>query len=293
MSISQLMAFSPPDSGFFSYAAARENDSRGPAFTWWDTRHRRERGSMRAKPVPTSRTPEVSAIALGPQARTLWVSRSNGQRIEAWDLRRRRLAGSMPGQLPVLVADGGGMALRPDGRVLVTAHDPLFHTGTGKVTQRGLGQNLTTTVAFSPRGRFLAAADTSTAVTLWDGHARRRLGVLTSALPLKGIYIEALAFSPDERLLATADTTGAVQVWDLPSHRQLGSRIPTAGGKVRALSFSPDNSTLRVSSAHVRLHAYTIAPKKAATGVCRHIGGSMSRRDWATHTPEVAYRKIC
>ncbi|MEU2563201.1 DNA-binding protein [Streptomyces longispororuber] len=293
VSISQLMAFSP-DSAFFSYAAARKNDSYGPAFTWWDTRHRRQRGSMMTKPVPASRTPDVSAIAVGPQAETLFVSRLNGQRIEAWDLRRRRLARTMPGRLSVAVADEGDMALRPDGRVLVTTHDQLFNTRTGAVTHRGLGQHPATAVAFSPRGRYLAAADTSNAVTLWDGHARRRLGVLTSALPLRdSVYTEALAFSPDERLLATADTTGAVQVWDLTSRKPLGPRMRTPGIKVRALSFSPDNSTLRVSSAHVRLHAYTIAPKKAAAEVCRRIGGSMSRRDWATHIPDVAYRKIC
>ncbi|MVO88812.1 hypothetical protein GPA10_29655 [Streptomyces sp. p1417] len=292
VSISQVMAFSP-DSAFFGYAAAKDNDSYGPAFTWWDTGRRRERGSMTAKPAPASHATDVSALAVGPQARTVWVSRLNGQRIEAWDLRSRRLARTMPGRLPLMIADEGDMALRPDGRVLVTTLDQVFHVGSGKVTRRTLSENPTTAVAFSRRGRYLAAADTSNAVTLWDGHVRQRLGALTSTELPKNIYMETLAFSPDERLLATADTTGAVQVWDLASRKQLGSRIPTPGGGVRALSFSPDSSTLRVSSAHVRLHTYTVAPEKTATDICRRIGGSISRRDWATHIPEVSYRQIC
>ncbi|MER5417254.1 WD40 repeat domain-containing protein [Streptomyces virginiae] len=62
----------------------------------------------------------------------------------------------------------------------------------------------------SPDGRFLATADRTGGVRLWDPATRQPVGE-----PLTGHTKEvfAVVFSPDGTVLATASTDGTVQMW--------------------------------------------------------------------------------
>ncbi|WP_159393344.1 hypothetical protein [Streptomyces rimosus] len=60
-----------------------------------------------------------------------------------------------------------------------------------------------------------------------------------------------------------------------------------------APAFARDGSALYAASQHVPLTRYHIAPDALVAEVCHRAGGSLSRADWETYIPEVAYRKVC
>ncbi|MFI2409891.1 hypothetical protein [Streptomyces sp. NPDC018947] len=98
-------------------------------------------------------------------------------------------------------------------------------------------------VAFSPRGRLLAAASVG-GVTLFDGAT----GSVVSTLRGQG-NTAALAFSADGGLLAAGDSEGHVRLWDVSDAREpgpAGSARPVAD--VKELSFAGTSSLLAVGN---------------------------------------------
>ena len=83
-------------------------------------------------------------------------------------------------------------------------------------------------VAFDPRGRWLAAAGSDGAVYLWDVH-RHEVGValkqeiirVLDATASRLHPIVGAAFSPDGKLLATASPYSGIALWDAMSGRRL------------------------------------------------------------------------
>ena len=71
--------------------------------------------------------------------------------------------------------------------------------------------------AFSPGGRFLAAAD-SNSIEVRDA----RSGTISATVEMVGVT--SLAVSPDGRLLVAADDEGTVNAWTLPARVALMAR---------------------------------------------------------------------
>ncbi|MFE1839501.1 hypothetical protein [Streptomyces sviceus] len=104
-----------------------------------------------------------------------------------------------------------------------------------------LGEDLITTAAFNPDGSRLAVGDVPGRVTLWDGTARTRLGVL-----------DGTTSDP------TTEATGAVTA--LAFH---------------ALAFGSDGS-LHAPGTHVPVQRYDLNPLRLITEVCERAGSGLS-----------------
>jgi RNA polymerase sigma factor (sigma-70 family) len=147
-------------------------------------------------------------------------------------------------------AESSAVAISPDGKLRCDHPDrdgtlPLsdMHTGQRvRQLQGGYARSLST-AAFSPDGKYLAAAFHSEprAVVLWEVATGRKLG------ECKGgdhhATLMALAFSPDGRTLASGGWDGTVRLWEVVTG---GERACFRGhlSDVRALAFSPDGSRL-------------------------------------------------
>ncbi|MEU7023592.1 DNA-binding protein [Streptomyces sp. NPDC046203] len=268
-----------------SFAYARSGTDTGQSITVLDTSTHRRRANITVPPGPDGPA-DVDGLALSPDGRTLYVSRSTTTRqvVDAWDVPRGKRLRTLE---DVSAQD---MAIRDDQRLLVTAQDEVTDLRTGRTDYRALGEDMSDVLAFSPDGAYFAAGDAMGHVTVWDGDVRNRVGVAGTG---PGESVTALAFSPDGRTLAVSGSGGTVQLWDVASSRPLGSPLPSPGDLAQALAFDRDGTTLYVAGSHVRLWRYGIAPAQVARQVCARTGSGLSRADWKAYLPDIPYRRTC
>lgn len=258
----------------------------------WDTASSRVTFVFRPSDDTATGEGFVSGMALDPGGERLAVSHmgEQGESVDIWDIRRQAKLKTLPR------TGGANLAFRPDGQLLVTA-GRVVSLPSGNAVQRLLSQQGIAAIAFSPDGKRLAIGDYSGRVTLWDGEARRRLGVLSGTYtgPRRGDTeaVTTVAFSADGRTLATGGDKGTLQLWDVASNQQLGFALPTPGDKILSLAFSVDGDTLYAAGSHIQHQQYTLDPQRISAFVCKRTGGSLSREDWRTYIPHLPYRTIC
>ncbi|MGW7210863.1 WD40 repeat domain-containing protein, partial [Streptomyces sp. NPDC054837] len=239
---------------------------------------------------------QVAAMALGPGGGTLYAARlpAPGKPVdEAWNTTTGRRATALTGLTST------HLAVHPDGNLLV-GDNRTADLRAGKVTGKELVQGeQISALAFAADGSRLAAGDLTGRVALWDGELNNRTGILRNVFPapLDEVpeAVSALAVSPDGATLAVGGTTGTLQLWDIATQQPLGGPLTTPGEMINSLAFSADSATLYAGSAHVPLQRYAVDPERAATQVCARAGkgANLSREQWRTYVPEVAYRRVC
>jgi len=140
--------------------------------------------------------------------------------------------------------------------------------------------------AFSPDGRFIAAAQEHTVegrlernLSLYDLTLGKPFALLPHTAPM-GIRTHAMAFSPDSRLLAAAGqqlfnmpgrgVVGAITIHDISSGQQIATLIPQDKKSgleyaVSAIAFSPTGAFLAAGTFYGDVHVWsvsTLAPVK-------------------------------
>jgi WD40 repeat protein len=102
-------------------------------------------------------------------------------------------------------------------------------------------------VAFSPKGKWLATVFDDGALRVWDlssGTPRESELVMgSSSGSADAAAISNVAFSPDGNSLASGSTDGTLRLWNLASSAPEGKPLK-GGGEVTAVAFSPVGKTL-------------------------------------------------
>jgi WD40 repeat protein len=211
----------------------------------------------------------------------------------------------------------------PDGRhVLVAAGQEttgtsdilVVDTRTGAVTKRLVAPGAPSEVAPDPTGRWIAAGGQDGLLRFFSVSTGRLLAPPQEAV---GGQVYNVSVSPDGRYVATTGAPGEVRLWDTTTFRQVGPDLPSpiSGGDAR-VRFAPDGSLVGVfspdpppsdqnmaepvtaGSGHDLRHgaAIWIYPVGRAAWVkqaCGTVGRQLTRDEWNTYLPELAYDPAC
>ncbi|WP_416972370.1 hypothetical protein [Streptomyces sp. 4F14] len=296
-----LLTFDP-DGRTLAYGVSTSGVESSPSrLTLWDVAGGRVRTTLDLSTDTPAST--VFALALGPHARTLHLTRTSvvGEPSdETWDILLRRRTTVVAARV------SSHLAVSPGGRLLAGDNSTTALPG-GRRTPRDLVQgDEIGALAFAPDGSRFAAGDQTGRVALWDGGLHQRKGTLPSVfLPLPdGVpptlvedaseAVSALAISPDGRTLAVGGEAGSLQLWDLATQQQLGAPLSTPGDAIDTVAFAADSATLYAGSAHIPLQTYPLDEAKAADTVCaRTRQRELTRAQWRTYLPGIPYREIC
>jgi WD40 repeat protein len=256
----------------------------------------------------------VTSVTLSPDARTIAVTASGAATVRVWTLDGRppfgRVIGINPPGSGYHTFRPDGVAFSPDGRtVAAILGDDVLVTPTGSTAKRkpyrlkGQPLNPFASLAFNGNASMLAARRYDGSVQVWRGRRSLPPGVggAHGAFSFDRAAQSGRALSPDGRTLAVAPSFGSVRLWDVRGHRTLGQPLPhTSGGAgrppVSGLAFSPDGRVLATDDGQVVRLWEGILWRNLADlrmQVCSLVAGDLTRAEWASVAPGIAYRRAC
>ena len=212
---------------------------------------------------PAGKSGKATYAALSPDGKTLAVGATNGA-VRLFDADTGRQLGA---PLTAGTHYVTGVVFSPDGRTLATATLPGAVRLWNLATHRPVGaaltgadrQYATVSLAFSPDGRVLAAAGSTSGLTgvaeLFDLATGRQTGHLLTG----GNSYVAAAVSPRGGLLATGSTDGVVRLSDVTADQQARTSLSIAPDAAVSLAFSPDGQTLAVGGSDGTVRLFDVA----------------------------------
>ena len=143
----------------------------------------------------------------------------------------------------------------------------------------------------------LAAVSTDGRVVVADSFGNITEHDPTSLEPVANLAgslgpLDQLAFSRDGRLLLAAGDEGTVQLYDSRTWTRLGLIRSQAPTQVVEGWLRPDGRAVAVNGEHGVVE-WSLEPKVLAAAACDLAARNMTRTEWATYLPDVAYRRTC
>ena len=192
-------------------------------------------------------------VAFSPDGKLLATGSRDGY-IVLWDAKTARELRRFPR------SEEGVMSLvfSPDGRLLAAGYIDdrkdlsraadlvrLWDTAEGREVRRfAVGRTLMVrSLAFSPDGRLLAAADWGHSFHVWE----TATGAVVRQFQGHEGGVSGVAFSPDGRMVASAGYDRTVRLWETATGAERG-RFRGHVGPAEALAFAPDGRTLATGS---------------------------------------------
>jgi WD40 repeat protein len=143
------------------------------------------------------------------------------------------------------------LTMTADGKVLVSASKEikLWDLATGKELRTIQPPAQIWSVAITPDGKLVAAADFDGKLRLWDAATGKEQAVLKGH---PGVfspwYISSLTFTCDGKTLVSGGADGKVKLWDVATGEEKATfKVPR--GSVMAVAISPDGKTLAAALA--------------------------------------------
>ncbi|BAZ15918.1 serine/threonine protein kinase with WD-40 repeats [Calothrix sp. NIES-4071] len=194
---------------------------------------------------------DVTSIAFTSDGKTL-VSGSLDETIQVWNLPKRALVRSLPGNKEGVNA----VAITLDGLTLASAGGSansnadktirITNLKTGKVIHTLTGHTLgITSLTISPDSKTLVSGSYDKTIKLWNLNTGQLINTLTG----HGAWVRAVAISPDGKTLVSAggavntNTDTTIRVWDLPTGKLIRS-ITGNTNPVSFIGFTPDGQTI-------------------------------------------------
>lgn len=222
-----------------------------------------ESGQRIGQPL-SAHTAPVLSLAFSADGQTL-ASSSEDQTIRFWNVASRQPS-------PVIVRElltARSLAFHPAANLLaaggVSSRRPLYliDPATGKPLEQvfvGLTGSVES-LAFSPDGKYLAAAGWDRTILVWDSATGRLAGP-----PLGGHTdtILSIAFSPNGKTIASASADKTIRLWDLTTFRMSGTPLQGHTNQVTSLSFSAVGDLLASASLDGTLRIWDASGRQAS-----------------------------
>jgi WD40 repeat protein len=143
----------------------------------------------------------------------------------------------------------------------------------------------------SDDGRYLATADASGAVDVWD---LTRGGVLVEALAGLTTTAYTVDISPDGTSVVATSDSGEVFMWDVATGTIIGRSFPgpEIGGTVAA-SFTPDGRAVVVVSETGSGWLWPVDHAGWESRACEIAGQSLTQAEWHLYLPDRPYHETC
>lgn len=175
------------------------------------------------------------------------------------------------------------LTFSPDGALIATGHRDstviLWDVATRTIagTLRGHSGEVYS-IAFSPNGSTLASGSSDETVMLWDVATRANSTTLRANSP-----VTSVAYSSDGSVIATGTWFRNVKLWNATTGRNTDT-FNDHRARIRAVSFSPDGTTLASASVDgtVVLRDLAAGNVIAIAGHWGTVGGMASSPDGAT-----------
>jgi len=254
----------PPISFFPDGSMVATASSNAMQILLWDTLRGDYETSLNAARVDG--TFRYSYLAFSPRAEILAAGRvysgpqpvaDRSPIIQFWDIRRRIITNSFPGQAPMCFSrDGRWFACQGllDGTIqfLDMRNGRIWTSQGGFKTSPDRNK-----FAFSPDGRLLASTGIET--VLWETETGNRVATIVHATRDHEEPIASVAFTPDSRWLIGGGTSGEIQIWDVVTGERNG-RFHAHLATIRCLTISPDGKTLATGSGAGLIKLWRLEP---------------------------------
>ncbi len=164
------------------------------------------------------------------------------------------------------------VAVSPDGKEIASSSDGkigdrtiyIWDPSTGKQIQQLTASKLDRIfdVAFSPDGKWLAAAYEQETVLVWDVASGKIIHTYTGHTD----YVEGVSFSPNGKVLASVGDDGNLILWNVEASddsKAMLSSIAAHNGSAYRVRFSQDGQTLVTAGGDALVRAWDVSDDQA------------------------------